>query len=215
MISKKDKDSLIMLAVLLALVAFVFITYKTTRLIPMKYIIAIYIAATVYCWGAISTKYLKVYGAGNSVIAWIPIVNCINTFSTGAAITLLISIVALAVAVVVQLIPSDVLYKVLGQTNSLGFFDLMQRLTIFTLIIFMVVLGIGYCGIYRDVKRMLKECTGLARPKTELITYVLLFIPLISVMGYATIISNLKQLEFLHYSEVEKEENTSYTEVTK
>ena len=83
------------------------------------------------------------------------------------------------------------------------------------MIIFMVVLGIGYCGIYRDVKRMLKECTGLARPKTELITYVLLFIPLISVMGYATIISNLKQLEFLHYSEVEKEENTSYTEVTK
>jgi hypothetical protein len=49
--NKKDKDNLIILFTLVALVAFTFLSYKTTRLIPLKYITAAYIIATAICWG--------------------------------------------------------------------------------------------------------------------------------------------------------------------
>lgn len=211
-VNKKDKDNLIILAVLVVFVGIVFLIYKTTRLVPMKYIIAIYMIATVVCWGKITQGYLKLYDIATNWVAYVPILNCINTFPVSIAIALIVDVVTIAISQLVQLIPPDLLYKVLGQYNSLGFYDMMQRLCILALVVFMLLIGAGYCSIYKDVSDQLRTATGLKRPKSEMIMYPLLFIPLIATMGYSTIISELGQLDRLGVSAVEKNDDIEYRE---
>lgn len=210
--NKKDKDNLIILFTLVVLVVFTFLSYKTTRLIPLKYITAAYIIATAICWGKITQGYLKLYGINASWTVWIPILNCINTFPVGLAIALIVDVITVVLSQLVQFIPADILYKLLGQYNSLGFYDMMQRLCILGLIAFMILVGVGYCSIYKDVRDQLRDATGLRRPKSEFVTYVFLFIPLIATMGYSTIITELNQLNRMGVSAFEKEDDTEYKE---
>lgn len=214
MLNKKDKNNLIILLVLVAMLAYIVFIYKTTRLIPFKWIIVIYAVATVMCMGLISSKYLKMYGINGGVVAWIPIVNCINTFPAGVAIALIVVCVLIALLMVIQLIPVDILLKVIEEQTIIWFYDRTTFFLVCVIMLLFLILGAGYCAVLKDVRAMLFSATGLRRPKAETVSYLLLFIPIIAVMGYATIISGLNQLNMLNYSAVERqEEKTRFDEV--
>lgn len=204
MISKSDKNRLIILAVFLTMILITVFAYFFTRHIPFKWIVAVFCIATVACWGVIAKKYLSIYGYDYGILAWIPIVNCLNIFSPGVAICLICFIVLAVLCVVLQFLPADLLLSVLGEQHAMWFFDRASFISVVALFVVFIVIGAGFFGVYRDVRRMYTEATGLTRPKMECVNYVLLFIPLFAVLGYSSVIGLLNQLKAFGYKEGEQ-----------
>lgn len=213
MLNKKDKDNLIILGTLVAIIAICFASYHFTRIVAMKWIVLVYILATVVELGVISTKYLRVYGVESTLVGWVPIINCINTFPGGVAMALLIDCAALLTCLVLQFLPKDFLIKIMGAQTSMWFYDRLTFGMLLGMFAFFVIMGVGYSAIYRDVRKMVREATGYTSPKLECVNYPLFFFPLVATMGYASLITALNRLEAFNYSAVEVEENTSFREV--
>ena len=209
MISRNDKDKLIILATLVAMVLLVVVCFYTTRAIPFKYIIAVYLSATVVCWAIITRRYYELYGMKAPNVLYVPIVNCLLTFDRITACLLLTTVGVFCTAGLLQFLPADIIVTLLGEKHAMWFFDRATFVMIITGIFgFWVLIGIGFCGVYRDVRRMFAESVGSPRPKMECINYVLVFIPLVSVAAYSQIISLEKLLLTNGYQEGKKKEKS-------
>lgn len=209
MISKKDKDKLIILATLVAMVLFVVACFYTTRVIPFKYITAAYLIASMVCWAIITRKYYELYGMKASNVLYVPIVNCLLTFDRITACLLLTSIGIFCTAGLLQFLPADILVAFLGEKHAMWFFDRATFVMIATGIFgFWFLIGIGFCGVYRDIRRMFVELVGTSRPKVECVNYVLMLVPLVAVAAYSQIISLENLLITNGYQEGEKKEKS-------
>lgn len=217
MLNKNDKDKLMTLGALLIFITLVFIFYHTTKFIPVKYIAAVCLVLSMVCFGLISSAYLRVYGCYSAIHAWVPVFNCLNTFATPVALVLLINIVFTVLCAIFANLPVDIILKFLPERTAMWYYDRATVVLLLSIISMYLIISIGYCGIYRDARRMLCEATGLTRPKSELINYPLLFVPVVSIMAYASIITSLNHLQRFNYVEGAQinSEDTKYNEVLK
>ena len=197
-LNRRDRDNIIIVSVLLAIIAFVAFIFHFTRFIPLKYIVAIFIVFMFVESAIISKKYLEVYSVNGGIGDYIPLWNSINTFPKVVSILFIINTIIWAVLGVLLLLPANVL-SIFGLDMALSINTTIGAFFIFTFITEFLIYGIGYCCILRDVKWMLYEVTGLTGSYTDIIYYILLLIPLFNTLGMTLIITNLNKLRNKNY----------------
>lgn len=215
-LSKKDRDKLLILASMIAFVSIVIFVFHTTRRVPLYWIGLFYMAVTLICFAAITKKYLKLYGMNAGAAAYIPVINCINTFPKGIAFAVIVSVGLTIVLGIFAFVPAEILLKFMSERAAMNYDGRVMYVFYLGIFISFALVGAGYCAVYHDVRRMLTAATGLTRPKMECVNYPLLLIPMLSVLGYANILMGLNQLQMLHYSELQDNStDQNLKEVTK
>lgn len=212
--TKKDKDSLILLGVLIAIITFIVVVYYSTRYLDFRIIIGIFAILSIISCGMIITRYTELYGVSLGFPGWIPILNGIFAYPRSLAMILVVMIAMIITVGVFAALPADVYLTIMSEITAMRAKDRMVVLLLLLCNMLYVLYTVGLCMIMHDVKLMLTEATGLKRPGLESVNYVLLFIPLIAVASYGVLLSQINQLKNFNYSvgEVEKQ-NNKYSEV--
>ena len=210
---KEDKNNLIILGVMLAMIAFIVICYTGTRYLPLKWIGIICMAVMFVLMAMINKKYMEVYRFDAGISTYIPFFNAISIFTPVIALALCAVLVIAIIALVLTFLPASVLMKVMSTQAAMNFGGKSLSVAYVALYFVFFILGAGYCSIYRDVRRMLYNATGMACPKLECVNYGLMFLPVINVLGMSAILTGLNRLQRYHYHEGVQEDDTELSEV--
>lgn len=197
-LNRSDRDKIIIVGVLLAIIALVCFVFHFTRFIPLKYIAVLFFVFMFVESAVISKKYFELYDVEAGVSAYIPVWNSISTFPKVLSVLLIINSIIWALLGVCLVVPPTVITK-LGLDAALSVNTTIGAFFVFTFIIEFLIYGAGYCSILRDVNGMLYEVTGVHTSKMELVYYILLLIPLFNVLGMTLIITNLNKLAGMNY----------------
>lgn len=200
-LSEKDRNSLIILAVLIAIIGLVVFCFHYTRLIPLKYIAIAFGVIMVVLMGVIAARYQKIYRIKPNFTSYIPLYNCLLVFDQPIAVALLVVVVITFVFGVACVFPADILANVIGVNQAARISDSMVFFFVLAVVVLFIVLGIGYSMVYADLRRMLFDVTGYKQPKLQLINYPLLFIPLFNVLGFCSVLTAISTLERFGYHE--------------
>lgn len=197
-LNRSDRDKIIIVGVLLAIIALVFFVFHFTRFIPLGYIAAIFIVLMFVESIVISKKYFDLYNVEYKVTPYIPIYNSISTFPKGLSILLIINTIIWVILGLLMLLPGSVIAK-LGLDAAMTVNTSIGAFFIFLFILEFLIYGFGYCSILRDTKGMLYEVTGVRASSMDLVYYLLLLVPLFNTLGMTLIITNLNKLANLNY----------------
>lgn len=183
--NSKDKNSILVLGVLLIFIgAFVLFTY-CTKLINPWYVLGVsIILQCVYYKPKIIQQFYSVYNAEIGVQRYVPILNEFSIFDKGVVITEIICYVLYVVLIGVNYLPSKLLAGIIGDSV----YTLTPKLIVIAIIVTIVLnvtRGIGFTRMLLDIRGCEAEMVGFTRKLTvsNMGSIVTLFIPLIRIVG--------------------------------
>ena len=197
MISKKDRDKIIILATLIAVLGFIVACVLGTRRIPLHLIAPIFFVISLILMGIVGNGYYKLYTGEEKISVKIPLVQGFFIFPKAVAAIEVITVVLLLVLTLVMLVPASFLLTVMSEHLALNFHTFVGSILFVALVLFLEVINIGFCCIYHDLQNMLCECTNAKSPATAMIHYVLLLIPVVNVVSLSQIcilVTNVQEL---------------------
>ena len=212
-LNEKDKNNLIILAVFIGILALVAFFYTSTRYLPLIYIAIIMGIAMFILFGVIAHKYLGIYKIEHNYTVFVPIWNCLLIFDRPVALLLVANIVISIILAIINFIPADIFGNIMGIQMAYAFCDRIVFVQVLNLVLMFIIIGFGFAIVYKDVRRMLYDITGIARPKLEWVNYPLLFIPLFNVLGLSSIVSAIGLVQRYGYHEGDVNEEEELNEV--
>ena len=177
-LNSKDKNSIIMACVLIALIVLSVVFFKLSRSLPMIYIIIGVEAFEIfYVIPSVCKTYYKLYGMDGSGICWIPYANVFSIFSKPCAIA---SIIMLVITLIVGFLALGPMFWV--TMENLSFVAELQYRAygwfIVCIIVWSIVIGIGYSQVMRTVNSMRAEFLQAETSKAEFVNYALSLLPI-------------------------------------
>lgn len=192
---KSDKNSIIALLGIVAVILLPLMFIKGTENLPgLILIAAIYVLQLVYVAPMLCKKYYQLNDAECSWWAWIPVVNEIKIMHEGAARASLIALVATIIVAVLNLIPNTVVGSILGLKAGMFWKYDAAVLFIIAAVILDIVLGFGLTQVFRDVSVMNLEFFGTKLSVFEWVYYILMFIPCVNILPLFVMEINVNKL---------------------
>lgn len=178
-LNSKDKNNLIMAAVLVSMVAMAVIFFKLSRMLPLLYMAVGIIAFEIfYVIPAFCDKFYKLYGIDAGSTKWIPFYNVISVFNKPMAIACMALFILTIISGYLAIGPMFwVTIKNIGtftdvQTRALGWFIIFLLLWSFSI-------GIGYASAIKSINDMKSDFLNCSIPKSEVANYFLVLFPFI------------------------------------
>lgn len=193
-LNTKDKNNIIIAVVLITLIGLSVLFFNLSRALPMIYmLVGIEIFEIGYIIPKVCKLYYQLYGMDGSKICWIPYANVFSIFNKPCAI---VSIAMLVITLIIGFLAFGPMFWT-TQGNLQFFADLQYRAYgwfILSLIIWSIVIGVGYAQVMRSVNDMRAEFMQTQTSKAEFINYALSLIP---VGRCYTLFNLLNSMQFL------------------
>lgn len=175
-ISSNDKNSLIMLAVLITLLALAFVFFNVSRSLPLSYLAIFIIVFEIGMLPVLCKNYYKLHNQEAGVLRFIPYVNMLSMFPKYATLFSLASFVITLLLVVANVVPFyatsiEAMDEVMRLKDNLFSFAILAGLT------FNVSLGVGFTSVYKHLLDLKEEYNHGKRSKTELAYFFMLYMP--------------------------------------
>lgn len=207
--SKKDKESLLIVCFLLGYVAIALVLYFTSQAIN-PYILAgmITLVQVFILHSAICKYYYEAMGASIGYSRFIPIYNEIAVMPPAIATTTLVLWVIACLLFLLSLVRVDVYSSLFGMHFGMNItFHLIQGLAGIYLVL-LIVRGIGWCKVTSKVQDLTCECYGIRRKfkVTTALSYFAYFIPIGRAISMVFLYNNLHRLCKLNNFDATKQE---------
>lgn len=181
----KDRNNLIIVAVLITLVLIIALMFAGTRRIPLGVMAGIcFLIEVGFLMPVIAKKYFELCEV-KSITWMIPYVNVLQCFKGWVAIGSIICTIATLFCVFFLKLPAPVL-KLFGEF-AVNEGDRMFYYGIASYLVMSILWGIGYFGVIHEVKKYLREVGALAAGDAvnalENLLYLTLFVPFARVIG--------------------------------
>lgn len=209
--SRKDRESLLIVAFFVACIALVFVVFFTSRSINPIYLAGALVFMEVFIMFPIIDKwYYHAMSSKIGVSRFIPIWNELCLFSPKIATTTIVLWVVEAILFLFSLLNIEFYESFLGAHLAMNVTDFIIRGLIIVFIALAVVRGIGLCQVCNATNRMVSDLLGVQyRIKvTTILAYVSLFIPIVRITGIGLIYNNLIKLEKLNSYKKNKNKST-------
>ena len=195
--SKKDKESLMLVGFLLGYVAIALILYFTVQSIN-PYILAgmIVLVQVFFLHPMICKYYYQAMGASIGYSRFVPIYNELAVMPPAIATTTLVLWIIAGMLFLLSLVSIDVYSAMFGMHVGMNLtFRLMQGLVVVYLIL-LTVRGIGWCKVTSKVQDLLCEFYGTRRKfkVTTALSYVAYFLPIGRAISMVFLYNNLHKL---------------------
>ena len=209
--SRKDRESLLIVAFFVACIALVFVVFFTSRSINPIYLAGALVFMEVFIMFPIIDKwYYHAMSSKIGVSRFIPIWNELCLFSPKIATTTIVLWVVEAILFLFSLLNIEFYESFLRAHLAMNVTDFIIRGLIIVFIALAVVRGIGLCQVCNATNRMVSDLLGVQyRIKvTTILAYVSLFIPIVRITGIGLIYNNLIKLEKLNSYKKNKNKST-------
>mgnify|MGYP002798534839 CR=1 FL=1 len=209
--SRKDRESLLIVAFFVACIALVFVVFFTSRSINPIYLAGALVFMEVFIMFPIIDKwYYHAMSSKIGVSRFIPIWNELCLFSPKIATTTIVLWVVEAILFLFSLLNIEFYESFLGAHLAMNVTDFIIRGFIIVFIALAVVRGIGPCQVCNATNRMVSDLLGVQyRIKvTTILAYVSLFIPIVRITGIGLIYNDLIKLEKLNSYKKNKNKST-------
>lgn len=205
--NENDKNKFLILGFLVGVIAlFAFFTFST-KMLPVWIFIALIFAVQTFIIVPMICKYY--YNVNDSYIGFsrfIPFYQNICIFSRVPAILICI-VFALMLIAGIGLIPLDIFQTILGEYRVLQLSTISINAEIILILIYNIITGIGYFGVFRDVNLIHLQFTNTTKhSRFEVVNYILLFIPCIRCIALSMLLNRLTVLDKLNNYRIDEDE---------
>ena len=164
-----------------------------------------------YVTPSLAKKYYSMHGVGDELgfSRFIPFYNEVMVFSTPVAIAYLITLTLLILSVVSVFLKPSIIASVFGDVIALQWANGAIVISLFLIVLFSIIRGIGYSAIVREVNSNIKKISGVSDDKgldnlVIVVQYVLLFIPVFRAFSLAFQLDRINKIVvFLKMTEEE------------
>lgn len=195
--SKKDKESLLVVGFLLGYVAIALVLYFTVSAINPYILAAMVTAVQIFFLHPMICKYYyEVMGASIGYSRFIPVYNEIAVMPPVIAVITLVMWIIAGILFLLSLVNVDVYTSIFGAHFGMNItFHLFQGL-IGVYVLLLIVRGIGWCKITSKVQDLLCECYGTKRKfkVTTAFSYFAYFFPVGRAISMVFLYNNLYRL---------------------
>lgn len=176
-LSSKDRDGIVILAVIMAMILLTAFFYFGSRRLPLLWIAgAILLVEVCFTLPAVYKKYHELYNMPASMLRFVPLYNSVQLFPKIVAVMAVLCTVAMAATAIVAFGPP----VFVTEKNAIGMMNLSYgavSVLLMECVVFSVLLGAGYTAVMADVRQMRYELTNRKASMLELVYYVFMYVP--------------------------------------
>lgn len=195
--NKGDKNSILIITYVLALVAVALVFCNTTKYInPFWLGVLLLLLENFYLYPKIVKSYWSIFPAEIGIRRFIPVYNELCLFESQNAILVAISWGAIALVCGIFLLPLPLLGNVVGDVAALDLPYTLFKIFLVLVIINCIYRGVLLLRVYKEVKEWHKDLYGYAKAIKiiDVIAIISLFLPLAKSIGLFKISSYLSIL---------------------
>lgn len=186
-LNRKDRDSVIIVIYVIALIFGSFITFFTTKQISPAIVGALMIALEVFFLvPKLDRLYLKVLGFESpGWKAFIPIWNELMVFPSNISMACIVLWIINVIVFAFCFIPGSVLVKIFGFDFAYNFTPYLILIALIVFLLNSIMRGVGFNSIRKNASEMKADATGIPVKATlfKLLQAFTLYLPIFRILG--------------------------------
>lgn len=195
--NSKDKNSFLILGLIIGIIALVaFFTMTTKFISPIAIVIISVVLQCVIIKPIIVKQYYALYNSEATAQRFIPILNEFAIFSKGIIVGEIVTYALMIITILVSMLPVNFLYNFMSDSGVAAYPIRCFLILIIELLALSIIRGIGFFRILNDVREKEFEMLGFTKKfkVTDMISLVALLVPVIRVIGLLYLYNYLNKI---------------------
>lgn len=212
--NSKDRNQILILGFILLFVAITALFIIGTTKIPVEVIVLTSVVLKfLVLQPAIVSMYYKVHDMNVSRTRFIPIYNEIMILPGSNAIALLLSYVAIVIAIGLLFVPIDFIMNVFGEYLAFNYGTFIVRMIVVFLLVNMIIYTTAMCKLMKNIEDIYRKFINSTNSKIFKVYFkILLFLPFIRIVPLVEVYSRLYTLVKLNDYSVNTSNNVELKE---